>query len=436
MGPGRWFGLLSTDTVEVDLDMPSHCSIDRTTESISRPDVMQVSTIAPSTAQDEGQERTSWQFQEKLQLQGLEIDMYKHFVEFVSVWIDVFDPIQHFASVVPSLALYNEGLLKAVLALGARHLSAKSGRNNCEAVVFRHAAVQYYSETLQYLQTAMKFGTYKNSQEVLATTLIIAAYEMIDGGGKGWERHLKGVFWIQRTREINGESGGLEQAVWWAWIHQDLWAAFQERRRCFSFFNPTRPYSKMDVWDKASRIVYILAQCVNFISDEEKRNAINDPSGRVARADKLARMLEDWHSKKGTSFDPLPFAEPPKGHIKALWIHPPAFAISIQMYHVARILLIKHKPAGQGEGHESDNWGRDISEDVDAVAGLATQTPNHALRAFSTQYLFMAGLFCSDKWRQEAILSIIDENAAQSDWPAGLDFSKELKAAWFGNAAG
>lgn len=109
-----------------------------------------------------------------------------------------------------------------------------------EANVDRTAAVQYYYETLQYLQTAMQFTTYKNSRELLATVLIVSMYEMIDGAGKGWERHLKGVFWIQRSREINGESGGLEQAVWWAWLRQDVWAAFRENRRCFSFFRPTK----------------------------------------------------------------------------------------------------------------------------------------------------------------------------------------------------
>lgn len=126
---------------------------------------------------------------------------------------------------------------------GARHLSIKPLRTG-EANVDRTAAVQYYYETLRYLQTAMRYTTYKNSRELLATALIVSTYEMIDGAGNGWERHLKGVFWIQRSREINGESGGLEQAIWWAWLRQDVWAAFRENRRCFSFFKPTKVSGK------------------------------------------------------------------------------------------------------------------------------------------------------------------------------------------------
>lgn len=75
--------------------------------------------------------------------------------------------------------------MKAVLALGARHLSIKP-MNSGEANIDRTAAVQYYYETLQYLQSAMRFTSYKNSLELLATVLVVSTYEMIDGAGKGW----------------------------------------------------------------------------------------------------------------------------------------------------------------------------------------------------------------------------------------------------------
>jgi len=95
-----------------------------------------------------------------------------------------------FSTYIPQLALHNPGLMKAILAVGARHLSIKplpSGKVSTDRTV----AVQYYYETLQYLQLAMRFTSYKNSFELLATTLVVSMYEMIDGAGKGWERHLK-----------------------------------------------------------------------------------------------------------------------------------------------------------------------------------------------------------------------------------------------------
>jgi len=91
----------------------------------------------------------------------------------VSLWIDLLDPLKHFSTFIPHLAMRNEGLMKAILALGARHLSIKP-LNSGEASIDRTAAVQCYYETLQYLQSAMRFTSYKNSLELLATTLIVS----------------------------------------------------------------------------------------------------------------------------------------------------------------------------------------------------------------------------------------------------------------------
>ena len=164
-------------------------------------------------------ERQLWQAREPFQLKGHEHDVFRRFVTGVSLWIDLFDPQKHFSTFVPHLAMHNEGLMKAVLALGARHLSIKP-LNDGEANMDRTAAVQYYYETLHYLQTAMRYASYKNSLELLATVLVVSTYEMINGASQGWERHLKGVFWIQRSRDINGESGGLEQAIWYVDIRR------------------------------------------------------------------------------------------------------------------------------------------------------------------------------------------------------------------------
>ena len=192
----------------------------------------------------------------------------------------------------------------------------------------------------------MRYTSYKNSQELLATTVIVSMYEMLDDAGKGWERHLKGVFWIMRSREINGESGGFESAIWWAWLRQDMWAAFRERRKCFSFFRPTKQYEEMTMWDIASRAVYLLAQAVNYSSDEEKAAGEADIDARRARARAILGLLDEWWLKKSVHFEPLTVESESSHafHFKAIWLHPCAIGASLQMYHMARILLLVHQP--------------------------------------------------------------------------------------------
>lgn len=318
--------------------------------------------------------------------------------------------------------------MKALLALGARHLSIKPD-SAVDTIVDRTAAVQYYYETLQYLQSAMRFPSYKNSLELLATVLVVSTYEMIDGAAKGWERHLKGVFWIQRSRDINGESGGLEQAVWWAWLRQDLWAAFRERRRCFSFFKPTKSYQSMDLWDKASRIVYILAQAVNYSSDEEKRSGETDLPSRILRASTLLELLDEWRRNTSIHFNPLPVQGPFDSAFAPLWFNPPALGASVQMYCVARILLLVNQPAAGGYV-ECQSRERIIAECVDTVGGIALKLVDDASQLMSTQCLYAAGLYCTVPAKQDCLADLIRTHSAHTGWPTNADLVQELRVHW------
>ena len=146
---------------------------------------LQASAASPPTSNHSSiaDEHRQWRSIEPIALKCDEHAIFERFVNRVALWIDLFDPLKHFSTFVPHLALHNEGLMKALLALGARHMSIKPEGND-EARVER--AVQYYDETLRYLQHAMRFSSYKNSQELHATVLVVSTYEMIDGTAKNW----------------------------------------------------------------------------------------------------------------------------------------------------------------------------------------------------------------------------------------------------------
>ncbi|KAK3634868.1 hypothetical protein LTR56_014993 [Elasticomyces elasticus] len=456
VAPLRWFGLLAGDVeTNVDLQVPSSDDhtwrpqyqqqhdgghtrlVDSATagtfgELIGHQNPSKLLQIPANLSADPSgdnvgvDERLFWQASEPVRLEEHENDMFQHFVTSLSFWIDLFDPMKHFSIFVPHLAMRNQGLMKAILALSARHLSIKP-LSNGEINVSRTAAVQYYYETLQYLQSAMRFTTYKNSLELLATTLVVSTYEMIDGAGKGWERHLKGVFWIQRYAS----------AV--------TWAAFRERRRCFSFFKPTRSYESMDPWDMASKVVYILAQSVNYSSEEEKQQGERDLAGRILRANTLLDLLAEWRDSISVHFQPLPMASLPDRAFRPVWIHPPAFGVSLQLYSMARLLLLIHQPAAGGyleygeilrkrdRMHERAltlGRDRDITACIDEIGSIAMNVLDDASRLMSTQCLFAAGLYCTDNIKRECIAELITEHATHTGWPSNVDLAEELRLEW------
>lgn len=295
--------------------------------------------------------------------------------------------------------------MKAILALSTRHLSLTQGVA-AEQTHERNDALQYYNETLHYLSKAMQYDTYKTSLELLATALIVSTYEMLDGSGKDWERHLQGVFWIQRSQVIHGDSKGLRQAVWWAWLCQDVWAAFREKRKAFTFWRPVRTFNSLSPHELAARSVYIFAQVVNFCSREESEAEGVNISSRMERADELVEMLDDWARYLTTEFTPLPVQNSPSGEaFQPLWIHPPSFGqsatltahnkkltfgigVSIQIHYSARLLLLLNKPSRGGFGGYLQQ-GRLIAKFVGHIVGIAKTLSDNASSVMSSQCLYI-----------------------------------------------
>lgn len=281
--------------------------------------------------------------------------------------LDLFDPHRHFSTyatrlAVSSLFLYyfgwlvnveklrNQGLMKAILALAARHSALAPTTNPGQPVTDLNEAVQYYYETLHYVQTALKkYDSYALSEELLGTAIVISTYEMLDSSDSNWQRHLKGVFWIQRSQDVNGDRGGLGQSVWWAWLRQDVWAAFRERRRCFSFWRPVKGFSQLTQDELACRSVYLLSQAVNYCAIPDGSSGDHAAtSWRSEQGQILLEILENWKSSCGPKFQPLPTPTTPSSVFQPIWVHPPHFAVALQVVSFARILITLHTPANNG----------------------------------------------------------------------------------------
>lgn len=456
--PLRWFGLLAGDAANVGKDASPNDSLgitalspqlqqnyaDSTSQSppVSTPNYAEtvalqnasilveppVNTPMSNSSTGIDDERSHWQSSDPVQLQRHEHIIYQHYVTGVSLWIDLLDPFRHFATYVPHIALKNEGLMKAVLALGSRYLSIKS-TDRSEIQFCQNAAKQYYQETLQYLQSAMRYVSYKNSPELLITVLILSTYEMIDGPSRNWERHLKGVYWIQRSRNIHRETSRLELAIWWAWLRQDVWAAFRERRRCFSSFQPPRPCVITYNWDMATQIWWILGQAVNYSSDVEKEQGQDKVADRILTGNNLLGALERWRESTSVHFQPLPYEDHARQAFKPLWFQPSAIGTALQVYCMARILLLVHQPAAGGF---LEIMGRDrkIMECVETIGGIALKLDDEASCMVSIQCLFAAGRYCTDASKREDIADIVRKHSVVTGWPSNVDLVDELRSGW------
>ena len=359
--------------------------------------------------------------------------------------------------------MHDAGLMSALLALSARQLSI--GFNAEEVFQDRNIGLQYYYETLHYVQQAMHYDSYTVSLELLATALIISTYEMLDDFGSGWERHLKGVFWIQRSQVIHGESGGLRQAVWWAWLRQDIWAAFRERRKTLSFWVPKKAYSAMSSFEIAARILWIFAKVVDYCSEEESQAAEGNLQIRIDSAERLIQMLDEWNNELTVEFAPITGRKGRQSNVfEPIWIHPPVFGEtrsqlclprtvtdfckgnSVQLHSAARILVLLHKPLLTGM-REYMMQQQVVEKAVKTICGIALTLDDPASSFMSSYCLYIgesylyirimlhvlsfgiAGLYTQDLHQRKEITSLIDACHQRTGWPS-QSLSHDLGKEW------
>lgn len=97
---------------------------------------------------------------------------------------------------------------------------------------------------------------------------------------------------------------------------------------------------------------------------------------------------------------------------------------------MARVLLLVSQPSAGGYlellGRE-----RSIANEIDTIGGIALKVNDDAACVMSTQCLFAAGLYCTDKAKRACIAELIDQHSKQTGWPpASTNLAEELCHEW------
>lgn len=431
---GKWFDLLMGDTT-IDLDQLTEPA--STSPAVHREQPAADHQRLPGNdygpqqlvqATSTSSHTYQWKLPKPLELHYHELRIFENFVFNIAPWIDLFDPFRHFAIVVPRLAMRNIGLVNALLALSCRHLSLNP--HLADGITFNAGeAIEYYHASLRYLAKAMQSDAYTTSDELLATALLISAYEMLDGSRRDWERHLQGIFWIQRSQIIHGDSGGLRGAIWWAWLCQDCWAALKEKRKPFTFWRPERTsFKNMTSWELAARSIFIFKGVVAFCADKRSDDLANVYNTKSEQASGLGALLDEWYQCLPIDFEPLQTTIPAGMAFNTIAIHPSPFAIAMQIHYASRILLALHKPV-IGSFASFIEQQNHLSECANKICGISRGINDPASSIMNAQCLYIAGTVTLDSTKREEIVSLIQACTARTGWPVRR-LEDELRELW------
>lgn len=153
---------------------------------------------------------------------------FRYFIKGQAIYLDYMVPTPTFQKIVPTIALSNPMLFKAIAACGAYNYGRLAGcmqsLSNAEA---------YYKEANVMLYSALKAQD-KNLEVCLLTALLITVYEMSFEVTRDLTSHIFGVKTLLEEFPIHFDtvkrevqfSSPLAQATFWVLLHCDISAAF------------------------------------------------------------------------------------------------------------------------------------------------------------------------------------------------------------------
>ncbi|KAJ5358624.1 uncharacterized protein N7496_011037 [Penicillium cataractarum] len=244
---------------------------------------------------------------------------------------DICDPQSHFSTEVPRRALDEPMLLKALLALAARHDAILTDHSDCEASSF-------HGECLQLLIVALNQPEETYDDNLLITVVVLRFYEELE---RVTDRkcHLLGSNRLLNLMSRSASSGGLAEAVSWQFLRQAIYSSIAQ-------YEPIqldlRNYERSSVFHRDDDAA--LANAIIFFCARIVQLCCAVPGYAIDRKDwrQLADCVQEWHCNKPRSWQPLRYQPPNLSAdqpFPELWIMSPPAVVGLQYYHASRIFL-------------------------------------------------------------------------------------------------
>ncbi|KAF2021190.1 hypothetical protein BU24DRAFT_416856 [Aaosphaeria arxii CBS 175.79] len=354
--------------------------------------------------------------------------IFFNYVQRLSHWVDSFSDDRPFHLLVPSMALTCPALLDACLAVSAKQMMLVGYRRDiCGSSVVLH----YYRLALQGMNDMLDNPTSAKSEEVLASSILLSTYEMLDVIGESFGSHLGGITSLLRAQNINGGLKGIAGGAYWTWYRHEVWAALHTPQRVALDEMYWRPdlidsFEHLSVEGIANRVLFIFGQCINHCHTDPLTDAYEIERRELWRTN-LKQELESWNEKRPLKTMPLSNTSGSNANGRDSLEHPysalqfmyPQSAIAHQMYHASHILLALHEPPslvptiGISNLHTL-NVRRQIEHHRQQVVAAADSGIGEAWSLLSTQCLYVAGLVTDGQYEREHILYLIEDCQSQS----------------------
>ncbi|KAL4882575.1 hypothetical protein BJY04DRAFT_206839 [Aspergillus karnatakaensis] len=268
-----------------------------------------------------------------------EASLLRSFIQNLAPRFDVCDQHSHFSTEVPRRALQYTMVLKAILALSARHAAIISGSNDWEAS-------EYHSQCVELLIQALAAAEGSYDGNLLITVVILRMYEELERTTDE-KCHWLGSTRLMNTMAKSSASGGLVEAVSWQFLRQAIYAClveYQPMQLNLENYEHSSVFRRRDDAAYANRIIFLCARIIQL------RSGPNAHSFDESDWQYLSDCVEQWYRERPISWQPLKYKEANATENRPfpeLWLVSPPAVVGLQYYHASRIILAtSHKHQG------------------------------------------------------------------------------------------
>lgn len=185
-------------------------------------------------------------------------------------------------------------VLKAVMALAARHDAILNNKSDWEASV-------YHGQCLELLIPALDQPGQAYDENLLVTVVLLRIYEELENT-TDQKFHLLGSNRLINLMSRSASSGGLAEAVSWQFLRQAIYASvvqYQPLQLELENYERSSMFQRTDDAAFANMVIFHCADILRIC-----RNVPQEPVDEDARLE-VARAVDEWYRAKPITWQPL-----------------------------------------------------------------------------------------------------------------------------------
>jgi hypothetical protein len=259
------------------------------------------------------------------------MELLRIFQDGISTWMDLFDHSMTYQREGSRRALDSSLIRESICSLSAKQLELTANRS-----VWASVAARRYGTSLRLLINACASET-ADQDEILMATILLASVELLAAPGSDHRRHLSGAGTLVKSRKIDANCIGLDQASFWIFARLDILSGLINECPTVLLpheWNVSWTEGEHDEGRLGNHMMWLCSRAVNLVF------GIHPPAFDNDVWTDLMGTVDAWFEELPRACKGVPTGVTDQFGFEEWWFPVPAGAAAMATYHLTKLLLL------------------------------------------------------------------------------------------------